>query len=323
MRLRTIGLISVLTLGLLAGPLPTEAQEAKIPRIGYLSPGSGRDRAFWQGLRELGYVDGQNIVIVPRGARGKRDRLPALAAELVRLKVDVIVALNPPAARAAKNTTTTIPIVIGSSRDPVRSGFVASLARPGGNITGLWSISGDLIGKRLELLKEVVPGLSRVAVLWKPGRRRSDARFKRTQVTARALGMQLQSLQVHDPSDFQGAFEAATRERAGALITLRNPDIVGHRKRIAELALESRLPAVYDDRAFVEVGGLMSYGADLGALHRRAAIFVDKILKGAKPADLPIEQARDFELVINLKTAKQIGITIPPAVLYRTDKVIK
>jgi len=324
MRLRTIGVIGILVLGLLVRPLPTKAQEAtKIPRVGYLSPGSGRGPQFRQGLRELGYVDGQNIVIVPRGARGKRDRLPALAAELVRLKVDVIVALNPPAARAAKNTTTTIPIVIRSSRDPVRSGFVASLARPGGNITGLWSISGDLIGKRLELLKEVVPGLSRVAVLWKPGRRRSGARFKRTQVTARALGMQLQSLQVRDPSDFQGAFEAATRERAGALITLRNPDIVGHRKRIAELALESRLPAVYDDRAFVEVGGLMSYGTDLAALHRRAATFVDKILKGAKPADLPIEQAREFELVINLKTAKQIGITIPPAVLYRTDKVIK
>ncbi len=187
----------------------------------------------------------------------------------------------------------------------------------------MWSISGDLIGKRLELLKEVVPGLSRVAVLWKPGRRRSDARFKRTQVTARALGMQLQSLQVHDPSDFQGAFEAATRESAGALITLRNPDIVRNRKRVADLALESRLPAIYDDRAFVEVGGLMSYGTNLAALHRRAATYVDKILKGTKPGDLPIERPTEFELVINLKTAKQLGITIPPEVLYQATKVIK
>jgi len=314
MRLRTIGLISTLALGLLVGSLPVEAQEAtKIPRVGYLSPGSGRGPQFRQGLRELGYVDGKNIVIVPRGARGKRDRLPALAAELVRLKVDVIVALNPPAARAAKNTTTTIPIVIRSSRDPVRSGFVASLARPGGNITGLWSTSSELIGKRLKLLKEVVPGLSRVAVLWKPGRR--SARFKKIEVAARALGVQIQSLEVRDPSDFQGAFEAATRERAGALITLRNPDIVRNRKRVADLALESRLPAIYDDRAFVEVGGLMSYGTNLAALHRRAATYVDKILKGTKPGDLPVEQPTKFELVINLKTAKKIGFTIPPQFL--------
>jgi len=187
----------------------------------------------------------------------------------------------------------------------------------------LWSISGELIGKRLELLKEVVPGLSRVAVLWKPGRRRGGVRLKKVEVAARALGVQIQSLEARDPGEFQGAFEAATRERAGALITLRNPVIVRHRKRIAGLALESRLPAVYDDRAFVEVGGLMSYGTNLAALHRRAATFVHKILKGAKPADLPIEQAREFELVINLKTAKQIGITIPPEVLFRADKVIR
>ena len=306
-----------------------EAQQAKkIPRIGYLSIGSGGGQrgeareAFRQGLRELGYIVGQNIVIEWRFAHRKRDRLHALAAGLVRLKVDVIVALNPPTARAAKDATTTIPIVMRSSSDPIRSGFVASLARPGGNITGLWSISGELIGKRLELLKEVVPGLSRVAVLWKPGRR-SGVRFKKTELTAKALGVQLQSLRVRDPSDFQGAFEAATRESAGALITLRNPVIVRHRKRIAGLALASRLPAIYDDRAFVEVGGLMSYGTNLAALHRRAAIFVHKILKGAKPADLPIEQAREFELVINLKTAKQLGVTIPPEVLYRADKVIK
>ncbi len=304
-------------------------QVKKIPRIGFLSIGSGGGQrgeareAFRQGLRELGYVVGQNIVIEWRFAYRKRDRLPALAAELVRLKVDVIVALSPPTARAAKDATTTIPIVMRSSSDPVRSGFVASLARPGGNITGLWSISGELIGKRLELLKEVVPGLSRVAVLWKPGRRRGGVRLKKAEVAAGALGVQLQSLQVRDPSDFQDAFEAATRERAGALITLRNPVIVRHRKRIASLALESRLPAIYDDRAFVEVGGLMSYGTNLAALHRRAATFVHKILKGAKPANLPIEQARKFELVINLKTAKQIGFTIPPSVLYRADKIIR
>ena len=316
---------------LFALSVPVEAQQAKkIPRIGYLSPGSGGGsrggearEAFRQDLRELGYIVGQNIVIEWRYAHRKRDRLPALAAELVRLKVDVIVALNPPAARAAQNTTTTIPIVIRISSDPVRSGFVASLARPGGNITGLWSISGELIGKRLELLKEVVPGLSRVAVLWKPGRRRGGVRLKKAEVTARALGVQLQSLQVRDPGEFQGAFEAATRERADALITLRNPVIVRHRKRITSLALKSRLPAIYDDRAFVEVGGLMSYGTNLAALHRRAATFVHKILKGAKPADLPIEQAREFELVINLKTIKQIGVTIPPEVLYRAAKVIK
>ncbi len=219
---------------LFALSFPVEAQQAgKIPRIGYLSLRLGHNQgAFHQGLRELGYMEGQNITIYHRSAEGKRDRLPALAAELVRLKVDVIVALSPPTARAAKNTTTTIPIVIRSSSDPVRSGFVASLARPGGNITGLWSISGELIGKRLELLKEVVPGLSRVAVLWKSGRR-SGVRFKKTEVTARALGVQLQSLQVRDPSNFQGAFEAATREQAGALITLRTPVIVLHRKRIA------------------------------------------------------------------------------------------
>ena len=310
---------------------PVGAQQAqKIPSIGYLSLGSGGGsrsggarEAFRQDLRELGYIVGQNIVIEWRYAHRKRDRLPALAAELVRLKVDVIVALNPPAARAAKNTTTTIPIVVRISSDPVRSGFVASLARPGGNITGLWSISGELIGKRLELLKEMVPGLSRVAVLWKPGRRRGGVRFKKIEVAARALGVQIQSLEARDPGEFQGVFEAATRERAGALITLRNPVIVRHRKRIAGLALENRLPAIYDDRAFVEVGGLMSYGTNLAALHRRAATFVDKILKGAKPADLPIEQAREFELVINLKTAKQIGVTIPPEVLYRADKIMK
>ncbi len=303
---------------------PAEAQQSgKIPRIGYLHLRlDPSQEAFLQGLRELGYMEGQNIIIYHRSAEGKRDRLPALAAELVRLKVDVIVALSPPTARAAKNTTTTIPIVMRSTSDPVRSGFVASLARPGGNITGLWSISGELIGKRLELLKEVVPGLSRVAVLWKSGRR-SGVRFKKTEVAARALGLQLQFLQVRDPSDFQGAFEAATREQAGALITLRTPITVLHRKQIADLALESRLPAVYDDRRFVLAGGLMSYGTNLAALHRRAATYVDKILKGAKPADLPVERPTKFELIINLKTAKQLDITIPPEVLMRADKVIK
>jgi len=317
------------TVFLLAVSLVGAQQAKKTPRIGYLSIGSGGGQrgeareAFRQGLRELGYIVGQNIVIEWRFAHRKRDRLPALAAELVRLKVDVIVALSPPTARAAKDATTTIPIVMRSSSDPVRSGFVASLARPGGNITGLWSMYGELTGKRLELLKEVVPGLSRVAVLWKPGRRRGGVRLKKVEVAARALGVQIQSLEARDPGEFQGAFEAATRERAGALITLRNPVIVRHRKRIASLALESRLPAIYDDRAFVEVGGLMSYGTNLAALHRRAATFVHKILKCAKPADLPIEQAREFELVINLKTAKQIGLTIPPEVLFRADKVIR
>jgi ABC-type uncharacterized transport system substrate-binding protein len=299
-------------------------QPGKTPRIGYLSIGGELGQvseAFLQGLRDLGYVEGKNVVIEYRGDPQRReDRLPELAADLVRLKVDVIVALDPPAARAAKNATKTIPIVIRSTADPVQTGFVSSLARPGGNITGMTSISTELYGKRLELLKEVIPRLSRVAVLRNPDRSNSD--FKEMQSTARALDLQLQSLEVRGPKDFENAFRAAGKARAQALITIRTPLINNQRKQVADLAIKSRLPAIYDDRAYVEANGLMSYGTNLADLQRRAAVFVDKILKGAKPADLPVEQPTKFELVINLKAAKQIGLTIPPNVLARADKVI-
>ncbi|MGE5306109.1 MAG: ABC transporter substrate-binding protein [Alphaproteobacteria bacterium] len=296
-----------------------------MPRIGYLQIDSRlgpQVEAFLQGLRELGYVEGKNIVIEYRGDPERReDRLPELAADLVRLKVDVIVALDPPAARAAMGATKTIPIVMRSTADPVQAGFVASLARPGGNITGVTSISADLYGKRLELLKEIILRLSRVAVLRNPGRSNSD--FKAMQSTARALDLQLQSLEVRGPNDFENAFRAAAKARAQALITIRTPIINDQRKQIADLAIKSRLPAIYDDRAYIDAGGLMSYGTNLRDLYRHGAVFVDKILKGANPADLPVEQPTKFELVINLKAAKQIGLTIPPNVLARADRVIK
>jgi len=304
-------------------------QTKKVPRIGYLgtvssSAGSVRTEAFRQGLRELGYVEGKNIVVEYRWGEGKLDRLHELAKELARLKVDVIVALSPPAARAAKEATRTIPIVIRSTYDPVEDGFVASLARPGGNITGVASTSGELHGKRLELLKEAVPRVTRVAVLWTPGTMRLDlSSFKELGVASKALGLKLQSVEARRPEDLDGAFRTATSQRAQALITLRNPLIVSQRKQITELAAKSKLPAIYDDREFVEAGGLMSYGANLEDLYRRAATYVDKILKGAKPADLPVEQPTKFELIINLKTAKQIGLTIPPNVLARADRVIR
>jgi len=316
----------ILGIVLLVHGLPAEAQQAgKMPRIGYLVVGSEVGQvpeAFLQGLRDLGYVEGKNIIIEYRGDPQRReDRLPELAADLVRLKVDVIVALSPPAAHAAMNATNTIPIVIRSTGDPVQAGFVTSLARPGGNITGVTSISSELYGKRLELLKEVTPRLSRVAVLHNPDRSASD--FKRMQSAARSLDLQLQSLEVRASNDFENAFKAAVKARAQALITIRTPLINNQRKVIAQLAIKSRLPAIYDERQYVEADGLMSYGTNLADLQRHAAVFVDKILKGRKPADLPVEQPTKFELVINLKTAKQIGLTIPPNVLARADKVIK
>ena len=326
MKLRPVGLIATLALGILASPLSADAQPpAKVPRIGYLSTGSPdrRTEAFGQGLRDLGYVEGQNIVVYRRFAQGKPQRLADLAAELVRLKVDVIVAPDPPATRAAKKATRTIPIVMRSSEDPVASGLVASLARPGGNLTGLYSLYEELTPKRLELLKEAVPGVLRVAVLWNPDYPGPVATWREIEVAARALGVQLQSLEVRRPDDFENAFRAATRERAGAFITLRAPLIVNYRRQIADLAVKNRLPAMYDDREFVEAGGLMSYGANLEDLYRRAATYVDKILKGARPADLPVEQPTRFELVINLKTAKALGVTIPREILLRADKVIE
>jgi len=309
----------------MSGAVAQAQQPAKIPRIGYLEIGSQRGQAsepFLQGLRDLGYVEGKNIIVEYRGDPQRReDRLPESAAELVRLKVDVIVALDPPAARAAQTATKTISIVIRSTGDPVRAGFVESLAHPSGNITGVTSVSSELYGKRLELLKEVIPGLSRVAVLRNPDRSASD--YKEMLSVARPLALQLQSVDVRGPNDFENAFRASGQARAQALITIRTPLINEWRKQVTDLAIKRRLPAIYDDRAYIEANGLMSYGTNLADLHRHAAVFVDKILKGRKPADLPVEQPKKFELIINLKAAKQIGLTIPPNVLARADRVIR
>jgi len=274
-------------------------------------------------MRELGYVEGQNITLVFPSAEVTPERLPHLAAELVSLKVDVIVAAGTPAVQAAKEATKTIPIVTPITTEPLETGLVASLARPGGNITGLSYMSSDLSGKRLELLREVVPGVSRIAVLSNPSSATVPPMMRETEVAARALGVQLQRLEVHGPDDFERVFQAATKERAGALITLDDAFAFTQRTRIVKLATKNRLPAIYGFREFVEVGGLMSYAANLSDMYRRAATYVDKILKGTKPADLPVEQPMKFELVINLKTAEQIGLTIPPNVLVRADKVIK
>jgi len=310
---------------LLALSVSANAQQPKkVPRIGWLTLNyPARSEAFRQGLRDLGYIEGKNIAIEFRNAEAKLDRLPSLASELVGLKVDLIVVLEPPAVRAVMDATKTIPIVIRSTDDPVEAGFVASLARPGGNVTGLTSISGELYGKRLGLLQETVRGLSRVAVLWNPDFPSGPQRFKNIEAQAKPLGIQLGSSEARRAEDFESAFRAAVKGRAQALITLRNPLIISQQQRIAELAAKNRLPAVYDDREFVEAGGLMSYGTNLADLYRRAATYVDKILKGAKPADLPVEQPMKFELIINLKAAKQIGLTIPPNVLARADRVIR
>jgi putative ABC transport system substrate-binding protein len=307
-----------------------EAQQAKkIPRIGRLfgpsaSTGSARVEAFRQGLRELGYVEGKNIVIERRSAEGKLDRLPALAAELVRLKVDIIVTGGPLPTRAAKEATTTIPIVMTNDPDPVATGFVASLARPGGNITGLSTLAPELSGKQLELLKEIVPKLSRVAVFGTsiyPGNAQS---LREVELAAKAFGVKLQYLDVLSPKDIETAFRAASKGRAEAVLWLVASGVAGsHQTEIAELAVKSRLPVIYSDTRSVDAGGLMSYATNIFDLDRRAATYVDKILKGAKPADLPVEQPKKFELIINLKTAKQIGLTIPPNVLARADRVIK
>jgi putative ABC transport system substrate-binding protein len=282
-----------------------------------------RVEAFRQGLRELGYIDGKNIVVEWRYADGKLDRVPELASELVRLKVDIIVTGGAQASRAAKEATNTIPIVLARETDPVGTGLVASLARPGGNITGLAAIGPQLAGKRLELLKEIIPKLSRVAVFGNATNPGNAEVLRETEDAARALGLKLQYLEVQSPDDIEGAFQAATKGRAGALITLGNPVIFRHRKRVAELAAKSRLPATYSQMQLADVGGLLVYGPQDEDMYRRSARYIDKILKGTKPADLPVEQPIKFELIINLKTAKQIGLTIPPNVLARADKVIK
>jgi putative ABC transport system substrate-binding protein len=308
---------------------PAQAQQpTKIPRIGYLSPNSlsfnpARIEAFRQGLRELGYVEGKNIVIEYRNTEGKLDRLPSLAAELVRLKVDIIVTTSPAPTRAAKEATSTIPIVFAQDGDPVASGFVASLARPGGNITGLSTLAPELSGKRLELLKEVVPKLSRVAVFGTSTTPSTAPTIKETELAAGAFKVQLQYLDVLEPKDIETAFRTATKGRADAVLVLAGPVVLFQRTQIAELALKSRLPAIYPQTEFTEAGGLMYYGANTPDMYRRAATYVDKILKGARPGDLPVEQPTKFELVINLKAAKQIGLTIPPTMLARADRVIK
>jgi putative tryptophan/tyrosine transport system substrate-binding protein len=319
--------VVLLVLGVIA-----EAQPAKkVPRIGYLSAAdptreSARSEAIRLALRELGYIDGQNIAIEYRYAEGKRDRQPELAAELVRLKVDIILVTGAEVlVQAAKNATKTIPIVMMRGADPVEAGLVESLARPGGNVTGITNLSTDLGGKRLELLKDAAPKVARVAVLYEPTVRADVFQVKEVlPVAARALRLTIQPWEVRAGDDFEKVFAALSKERPNGLyVSGGSPRMMANRKRIADLALKSRLPSMYQNREFVDAGGLMSYDADLADSYRRVAYYVDKILKGPKPADLPVEQPTKFELVINLKTAKQIGLTIPQSLLYRADKVIR
>jgi len=317
---------------LLAAPLAAEAQPAaKIARIGWLAGNLAASpnlrEAFRQGLSDLGYVEGRNVMIEYRDAEGKFERLPALAAELVALRVDVILAGGAPQALAAKQATRTLPIVFAAAAaDPVTSGLVTSLARPGGNVTGLTGLAPELVGKCLDQLKQAVPGVSRVAVLWHPGASGEGTdkdMLKGAEVAARALGVRLQLVETRGPEDFDRAFPDMIRARADALTVVPSAMFFGERRRLVDLAAKNRLPAVYPLREFVDAGGLMAYGADLADLFRRAAAYVDKILKGTKPADLPIEQATKFELVINLKTAKTLGLTIPRSLLLQADQVIE
>ena len=307
--------------------IPAAAQQpGKIPRIGYLSGAtpeaqSTRTDAFRQGLGELGYVEGKNITIEYRYAAGKLDRYPALAVELLGLKVEVIVTGGPGPTRALKAATSTVPIIMAQDTDPVGNGFVASLARPGGNITGLSNFSPELSGKRLELLKEIVPKLSRVAIF---GISPNAQTLKEIELAARAFGVKLQHLDVQSSKDIETAFRAAVKGRAEAILNMvPGPIALTHRMEFAELAVRSRLPVMFERAIYVEDGGLMYYGVNVLDLDRRAAIYVDKILKGAKPADLPVEQPKKFEFIINLNAAKQIGLTIPPNVLARADRVIR
>jgi putative ABC transport system substrate-binding protein len=318
--------------GALAAPLAAEAQQAaKVARIGLLALNLAAaphlPEAFRQGLRDLGYVEGRNIVIEYRDAEGKPERLPALAAELVALKVDVIVAPGTPQALAAKQATRTLPIVFASgASDPVTSGLVTSLARPGGNVTGLTGLGPELVGKCLEQLTQAVPGVTRVAVLWQPGplgERTEKEMLKGAEVAGRALGVRLQFVEARGPAEFDRAFSDMTRAHASALTVLGSAMFFNERRRLVDLAAEHRLPTVYTVREYVDAGGLMSYGPNLADLFRRAATYVDKILKGARPADLPVEQPTKFDLVINLKTARTLGLTIPPSLLARADQVIE
>jgi ABC-type uncharacterized transport system substrate-binding protein len=307
---------------------PEAQQVTRVPRIGYLSPGMSASppasfEAFRRGLYDLGYVEGKNIVIKHLFAEGKHDQLPKLAAELVSLKVELIVVVGGQAAEVAKQATNSVPIVFTLVNDPIGAGLVASLARPGGNVTGLSSVSQDLSGKRLELLKEAIPKASRVAVMYDPGDPAKIVEFKETQTAAAHLRVQLQALEVRSLGEFDSAFKAATKAKADALLVLPTAILISNQKQIAELAVKNRLPTMFAYSQLLERGGLMSYGPDYTDLNRRAATYVDKILKGSKPADLPVEWPMKFELVINLKTAKQIGVTVPPNVLARAQKVTR
>jgi putative ABC transport system substrate-binding protein len=324
--MNAVALIVTVALGLLLAPLAVEAQQpAKIARIGYLRrppPIPAEFEALRQGLRELGYVEGQNIVIEQRYAGGVPNRLPPLAAELVRLKVDVIVADGTLTVRALKAATPTIPVVFTVVSDPVGSGLIASLARPGGNVTGVTTLGQELSGKRLELLKEGVPGISRVAVLTNPDNPVGHL-LKEMHTAARSLALQLQIVETRTPSQLGSAFRTMEKGRANGLVNLPDALFSSQRERIAELATKTRLPGMFTERGFVEAGGLMAYAPSIPGNFRRAAAFVEKILRGANPADLPVEQPTKFELVINLKTAKALGLTIPQSILSRADQVIQ
>src|SRR5262245_4928506 len=327
MRLSALGLIATLALTILMAPLAAEAQPPdKVYRIGYLDttpfPAPQWD-AFLDGLRAHGYREGQNLVFERRFSEGNAERFPAFAAEMVRLKVDLILVRTTPAALAAKHATQTIPIVITTAIDPVGAGLVASLARPGGNLTGLSVLAPELSGKRLELLQEVVPGLTRVAVLWNAANPDNGAAGDETQAAAGALGLRLHAQEVRGSQDLEGAFARMAQARPEALLVLEDALINTHRPHIAEFVTQQHLPSVFVHREWVVAGGLMSYGPSLPDLFRRAATYVDKIRKGTKPADLPVEQPMKFELVLNLKTAKALGLTIPPTLLFQADEVIK
>ena len=322
-RLKLVGIVALVLAFALCGAVAHAQQPKKVPLIGYLSNAvraSPNAEALRQGLRDLGYVEGQNIAIEYRSSEGNIDRLPALAAELVGLKVDIIFA-GGATGRAAKKATSAIPIIFVGNPDPVATGLVASLARPGGNVTGFSIGAPGLDGKRLEIIKETVPRLTRVGLLWNPAY--SSVLIKEIRSVGQELGVQVQSLEVRSPNDIDRAFEAATKAQVGALVVAQQAPINNNQKRIVELAAKRRLPAIYSDTPWIHVGGLMSYGPSSADLYRRAAVYVDKILKGTKPADLPVQQPVKYELMINLKTAKALGLTIPPVVLMRAEKVIK
>jgi putative tryptophan/tyrosine transport system substrate-binding protein len=325
---RVASALIALLLTALLGPAAAQSP-AKVPRVGYISPGSSSDparlrrfEAFRQGLRELGYIEGQTIILEPRWAEGKYDQYPALAADLVRLKVDAIVASGGAATKAAQQATRTIPIIMSIVIDPVGSGLVSSLAHPGGNLTGTSMMATDLVGKQFEVLKEIVPTVSRLALLWNPANPGGAPQLREAEAVARALGMGLQTLEARNPQEIDSAFAAMTKERPGALVVLVDAFFTNQVRQIADLATKGRLPSIYGQREYAEAGGLMVYSSNPFDMERRTATFVDKILKGAKPADLPIEQPTKFELLINLRTAKAIGVTIPPSLLQRADQII-